>query len=1153
LAGLLRNGALSGDFIKADGLSLLVNIGQHPFVPVRFFETEAASYLSNIMRNIGHHDHVKLVQSLAAAIQQTLQATTKFWQGPSALDNWIALKDSASAPDPSGELRKLQGLSTTLNLLSDALGGHGFSNSRLSVTLMKALGLSEGSTLVSDLAALQRVAFMGHVRLKESATKGQSPSTATPSTVLGIEDNGTKSAPAESGAKRMATRLHGVSIQVFKSMIKLLYSKRAMDASHKKEAELLAGAISTEIQKHLEIATDVQTATVALGLATIFLFDERAQEGYVNIVLFPKFEKMGGIKTLVSTIERVVDNVEEAVEAADPSDDQETTSPFARANVGLRVALMICSALVSPKSLVENPQILNNPRQGEPDAIEPSDLLVKMRLAFGPIIHRVWTANWITSTPTAVIRLAVRAFLVIMGGNNEEPTEPAPPPALRVIPVPPVVRAPLVAIPERVNMLVDMGFPRGTAEAALVRARNDIAGAAELILTMPHLFDGVANDEPEPEPVAAVEGPEGGENGQAEPAQSNAAPENEEAAAVPAPEAVADPATIAQDMELDSAPASGEQATDTTASGSEQPPADSTTQSSQTTDSTMEVDQTPTVPIRQQLNELRATWKDDIATHAMEILECAEDLAFDLMPSLPKGTEGVSLLFSQTLDLVEKISEEKAKALSARLRLLAIFIRLNDDVQIGDDALSKAAQIVAGLKIDTDPRPRWMTSLLLFVESILSVADNVLDVKLGHDSVDNIMSTVPVQLTAAIEPLVKQTIGMVADSNVAREELLSGLRVLAIVTRRNPDLLSADDIANVLRSFRQPPAKIQGCQPFAAMIVRHTFERSSTLQETVRSQVKHYLTPQRNKVTDVNHFVKQLRHVAARDPQQFIKCVEQECALVDALPPTSVYHIRPRKDVKDVKAEGTMAAEQDQHLTSVMDMLLLEIEQTLHILRLPAEEDEKSKTAAQKSHSYLSLLVSVVTELVGSYLPAKTILLASLKKQAIVEGHKASLSTIVTELICNLDLNTDLSVGEESIDPERARKREISSWWGSCVVALCSDVTASTDLKDVSEELANVRRTVLDTLLKAFKDAPTGNAGVRYGRYWALGELIYHLLAATSTTATSDNDSSKMHLAKLMLEKNYVNQLTAIIGEIDLNYPGVRVVLASLLKALEHL
>lgn len=54
-------------------------------------------------------------------------------------------------------------------------------------------------------------------------------------------------------------------------------------------------------------------------------------------------------------------------------------------------------------------------------------------------------------------------------------------------------------------------------------------------------------------------------------------------------------------------------------------------------------------------------------------------------------------------------------------------------------------------------------------------------------------------------------------------------------------------------------------------------------------------------------------------------------------------------------------------------------------------------------------------------------------------------------------------------------------------------------------------------------------------------------------TSPRQVNNTGLHMAKTMLEKNFVGILTNALGEIDLNYPDVRNVLVTLLRALEHL
>ena len=48
-------------------------------------------------------------------------------------------------------------------------------------------------------------------------------------------------------------------------------------------------------------------------------------------------------------------------------------------------------------------------------------------------------------------------------------------------------------------------------------------------------------------------------------------------------------------------------------------------------------------------------------------------------------------------------------------------------------------------------------------------------------------------------------------------------------------------------------------------------------------------------------------------------------------------------------------------------------------------------------------------------------------------------------------------------------------------------------------------------------------------------------------------DEVPTHIAKVMLEKNFVATLTNVLSEVDLNYPNIRNVVSSVLRPLEHL
>jgi E3 ubiquitin-protein ligase HUWE1 len=135
-------------------------------------------------------------------------------------------------------------------------------------------------------------------------------------------------------------------------------------------------------------------------------------------------------------------------------------------------------------------------------------------------------------------------------------------------------------------------------------------------------------------------------------------------------------------------------------------------------------------------------------------------------------------------------------------------------------------------------------------------------------------------------------------------------------------------------------------------------------------------------------------------------------------------------------------------------------------------------------------------------------------------------------------------------DPEDSPRRDVTKWLTYFLVGLCADIGTTTDIKHVPEEVTQVRKTVLDAIVKAFKE-PSTDLDARYGRLAALGDLTHKLI--TSRAPGVRHDESGTHMAKVMIERGLVGVLTHATGEVDLNYPGVDKVLGSLLKALDQL
>jgi E3 ubiquitin-protein ligase HUWE1 len=805
---------------------------------------------------------------------------------------------------------------------------------------------------------------------------------------------------------------------------------------------------------------------------------ERGHEGHVNAILYISFQKRGGMTALLTSVERIMTQV-----ISDAADEQDS-----------RLPLFLLSALSSPRALVENAQM--HAVQRDNTDISPLKDFIALRLAILPLVTQIWNSDWILKAPISLVKMIGKTLLMIMDAKSEKDGETA---ISGQIGVPAPARAPAVADPARIDQLVDMGFARDAAEYALLRVRNNVAAAADLILSMPHLF---LNDAPPP-PVAPT-------NTAALGTSQTSANDESSGNTTDAPLTL-QPESAASDEAGDEASRAMDTAQDNV------------------NDAVVEADSLPSPKDR--LDVLRSETRPNLPQRALLLIERAEELVFDLLSAFPATEEGVSQLFDSTAKLVELYTPTIDAAIAARLRLLTVFLRSHSQLAPGETNIVCGVKIISTLPLDAEAKRPWLTAALLLGESLLILSANVTDTKLGDDPLDLVQDSPITDNLAAL--LVPVCISILADLTSTKETLLSVMRLLVVITRKAHADVSAQA---ALAAFKASPAKLAGCHPLLAITLRHAFEDRETLSTAMRYEIKEWLSPARNNVTDVNHFIRQLRQVAVRDPPAFVQSVEQECTLVEPSPPQSVYHIRGRKDTTTSKPPSDPFQDTGAR-HGIMDHLVDELDKTFQELQ--------SIDASSETQEYASLLMASITELVGSYLSAKNAFMLSIRRPGTFSKTKSGLSAMMSDMLGHVHLGQDLDASKTS-----HRKMQCTRVM-AMIVALCTDTVS--DLKEVSEDVVAIRRAVLDVIIKTVKDTSIIDPNLRCGRLWAMGELIQRLLVSKTTAAPSRNETPSLHMAKAMLEKNYVGLMTTALSELDLGFPGIRVVLLSLLRAMDHL
>jgi E3 ubiquitin-protein ligase HUWE1 len=431
------------------------------------------------------------------------------------------------------------------------------------------------------------------------------------------------------------------------------------------------------------------------------------------------------------------------------------------------------------------------------------------------------------------------------------------------------------------------------------------------------------------------------------------------------------------------------------------------------------------------------------------------------------------------------------------------------------------------------------------------------------------------------------------------------LRLLVLLTRDHHTachFVKRDGVS--LLFSRVKTSSVPGSQSYIAIILRHIVEDQTVVQHIMRQSLRRYFTQGRTRIIDMGTFLKNCSPMALRDPDVFIQVTESLCRLSH---PSTPYHVslKPEATPKEDKtplainndAVGpAMQADQpiskadssspSESLESVVHFLISELMQTAKVSHEPMSDSTPADiTKAQDNDAtvsppslvpeataqtgdqtgpaggmhdryvYSCFLMQCLTELLFSYDSCKIAFLSySPKKRPQTPAkdtkyRSTTLHYLLSELISFGTINSQTS--------SEARNRVMMANWAmSVVLALCVDSSSTQELKDISSDLISVRKFVLESVNRAIKDlSPSEPVDNRYGRLLALADLCYRLLTVRFNTPTRKQPSDEVptHIGKVMLEKNFVATLTTALAEVDLNYPNVKGLVASILRPIEHL
>lgn len=142
-------------------------------------------------------------------------------------------------------------------------------------------------------------------------------------------------------------------------------------------------------------------------------------------------------------------------------------------------------------------------------------------------------------------------------------------------------------------------------------------------------------------------------------------------------------------------------------------------------------------------------------------------------------------------------------------------------------------------------------------------------------------------------------------------------------------------------------------------------------------------------------------------------------------------------------------------------------------------------------------------------------------------------------------------------DKDWRKCKALSNWLMSVIVALTADTTSNVSLQDLSADVISVRKVVLDGLAKSIRDVMASSESLlsKGGKILVLSDLCHRLLTVKPNQGSfiRQNEDLSLHMAKLMLEKNFVLVLTTTISEVDPSLSTAKTIIKSVLKPLDCL
>ena len=685
-------------------------------------------------------------------------------------------------------------------------------------------------------------------------------------------------------------------------------------------------------------------------------------------------------------------------------------------------------------------------------------------------------------------------------------------------------RRPVIADPNKVSILVDMGFPEAAARTALIHCSNSVSRAADYLLNHPGII-----------------------------ATAQEAAEHDGQPSAP----IQNDSEDVGDEEEDESEASDDQDAESAEEDYDEDMEDEFPNQSENVDLPTEVSQVNhgenlILDLRNralsELNLLREGSKEPLVSRCLQILKNLDERVILSIKEL------LALIVKETIlrDVIEPLIAKIDVSTDDMVSSITLFSMLLTDPTLKAKVLEAhllAEEWFFDLLKKAETVEKWVSPLLLIFESTLVETTYVEEVLNATEKHYNSTKANSVDLTHH-QLLVMELIRFLKYTEIDVDSLTAILRILVRITENNTIAAKFLEDGGIPLLFQQHIiARFPFQHAMVMMIIRHICESPPTLRLLMEAEINYFLTYPRARSVDTTNFIKGTAHILLRDPQIFKEAIRSTAEISNYEPKLAANLLNlkykpstPDSSLPDGPVEDTASAKLVEYLAG-------EIFQT--------KASVTPNTVQEKTilHLKRTAQLQCLAELVVVFPRCKIDLIAFTNRKSNKSGQfktaqkNAFLNFLLAEI---LPRRPQVANASESIDLKYSVKE--SSWTMGLLTSICT--IRDNYVTKFLPELELVQSCVLDSIHRNFKEVLSLEP-LQISRLEVYGELCCRILTvqqqANPREKLNSDKNGYLKLSKLMIDKGFPELLTTAVGKVDVITVESKSVIRSLLKPINML